>query len=158
MSANELLSICIQHENDHLDGVVFLERLSFIKRNFLTKKYLKGQKRRKTPLIIELNLSTTKALYMEKLKIAFFGTPDFAVPTLELLNNHPQVELIQVVSMPDRKSGRGENFKALLSLSLPRTIDYTFFKPKILIKKIVQLPFIMRKKSMLLLFWLLLNF
>ena len=47
MSANELLSICIQHENDHLDGVVFLERLSFIKRNFLTKKYLKGQKRKK---------------------------------------------------------------------------------------------------------------
>ena len=47
MDATELLSVCIQHENDHLDGVVFLERLSFIKRNFLTKKYLKGQKRKK---------------------------------------------------------------------------------------------------------------
>ena len=47
MDATELLSVCIQHENDHLEGVVFLERLSFLKRNFLTKKYLKGQKRKK---------------------------------------------------------------------------------------------------------------
>lgn len=37
----ELNSVCIQHENDHLDGIVFLERLSTLKRNFLTKKYLK---------------------------------------------------------------------------------------------------------------------
>ena len=49
---------------------------------------------------------------MEKLKIAFFGTPDFAVPTLELLYNHSQVELIQVVSMPDRKSGRGQKLQS----------------------------------------------
>lgn len=40
-----LLSVCIQHENDHLDGVVFLERLSTLKRNFLTKKYMKAKKR-----------------------------------------------------------------------------------------------------------------
>ena len=52
MTGTNLLSVCIQHENDHLDGVIFLERLSFIKRNFLTKKYLKGQKRSKpTPNI-----------------------------------------------------------------------------------------------------------
>ncbi|TNF31228.1 MAG: peptide deformylase [Deltaproteobacteria bacterium] len=45
LDADELLSICIQHENDHLDGIVFLERLSMIKRNFLTKKYLKNKKK-----------------------------------------------------------------------------------------------------------------
>ena len=49
---------------------------------------------------------------MEKLKIAFFGTPDFAVPTIEMLHNHPQVDLVQVVSMPDRKSGRGQKFQS----------------------------------------------
>lgn len=38
----ELDAVCIQHENDHLDGIVFLERLSTLKRNFLTKKYLKS--------------------------------------------------------------------------------------------------------------------
>lgn len=49
---------------------------------------------------------------MEKLKIAFFGTPDFAVPTLEMLHNHPEVDLVQVVSMPDRKSGRGQKLQS----------------------------------------------
>ena len=47
LDADELLSICIQHENDHLDGIVFLERLSMIKRNFLTKKYMKKKRRAK---------------------------------------------------------------------------------------------------------------
>ena len=55
---------------------------------------------------------------MEKLKIAFFGTPDFAVPTIEMLYNHPQIDLVQVVSMPDRKSGRGQKLP-LLKLSRP---------------------------------------
>lgn len=45
LEADELLSICIQHENDHLDGIVFLERLSMLKRNLLTKKYMKRKKR-----------------------------------------------------------------------------------------------------------------
>ncbi len=41
LDADGLLSVCIQHENDHLEGIVFLERLSTLKRNFLTKRYLK---------------------------------------------------------------------------------------------------------------------
>lgn len=43
--ATDMLAICLQHENDHLDGIVFLERLSLIKKNLLTKKYLKKKKR-----------------------------------------------------------------------------------------------------------------
>ncbi|MCF8058059.1 MAG: peptide deformylase [Bacteriovoracaceae bacterium] len=46
IDADELLSVCIQHENDHLDGIVFLERLSLIKRNLLTKKFLKKKKKK----------------------------------------------------------------------------------------------------------------
>lgn len=45
LNADQLLSVCIQHENDHLDGIVFLERLSLIKRNLLTKKYMKKKKK-----------------------------------------------------------------------------------------------------------------
>jgi peptide deformylase len=45
MEAEDMLAICIQHENDHLEGIVFLERLSLIKKNLLTKKYLKKKKR-----------------------------------------------------------------------------------------------------------------
>lgn len=45
INADELLSVCIQHENDHLDGIVFLERLSLLKKNLLTKKYMKKKKK-----------------------------------------------------------------------------------------------------------------
>ena len=44
MEANELLSICIQHENDHLDGIVFIDRLSSLKKNFFKKKLIKQKK------------------------------------------------------------------------------------------------------------------
>lgn len=40
-----LLAVCLQHENDHLDGIVFLERLSQLKQNFLKKKFLKNKKK-----------------------------------------------------------------------------------------------------------------
>jgi peptide deformylase len=42
--ASDVFSVCLQHENDHLDGIVFLERLSLFKRNFLTKKFLKNKR------------------------------------------------------------------------------------------------------------------
>ena len=43
IEADELLSVCLQHENDHLDGVVFIDRLIFLKKNLLEKKFLKQQ-------------------------------------------------------------------------------------------------------------------
>ncbi len=46
IDADKLLSVCIQHENDHLDGIIFLERLSMLKRNLLMKKYLKKKKKK----------------------------------------------------------------------------------------------------------------
>ena len=42
MKATGLLSICIQHEVDHLEGIVFLDRLSGLKRNRAEKRYLKN--------------------------------------------------------------------------------------------------------------------
>lgn len=42
IKATGLLSICIQHEVDHLDGIVFLDKLSGLKRNRAEKKYLKN--------------------------------------------------------------------------------------------------------------------
>lgn len=44
IEADELLSICIQHENDHLDGIVFIDRLSSLKKNFFKKKLIKAKK------------------------------------------------------------------------------------------------------------------
>jgi peptide deformylase len=39
IEADGLLSRCIQHENDHLDGVLFIDRLSPLKRQMLQRKW-----------------------------------------------------------------------------------------------------------------------
>ena len=44
MEADDLLSICIQHENDHLDGVVMIDRMSKFKKTFFKKKLIKAKK------------------------------------------------------------------------------------------------------------------
>lgn len=41
------------------------------------------------------------------MRIIFFGTPQFAVPTLEALIKHPDFEVIAVVTQPDKRRGRG---------------------------------------------------
>ena len=38
MQADELLAVCIQHEIDHLNGIVFLDHLSPLKRKMAIKK------------------------------------------------------------------------------------------------------------------------
>lgn len=41
------------------------------------------------------------------MKIVFFGTPQFAVPSLEYLLSHPNFEVLAVVTQPDKRRGRG---------------------------------------------------
>ncbi len=40
------------------------------------------------------------------MRVVFFGSPEYAVPTLRLLLNAPGVEVVAVVSQPDRPRGR----------------------------------------------------
>ena len=42
------------------------------------------------------------------MKIIFFGTPQFAVPTLERLLKHLEMEILAVVTQPDKPRGRGK--------------------------------------------------
>ncbi|WP_068083341.1 peptide deformylase [Polycladidibacter stylochi] len=44
IEADGLLATCIQHENDHLDGVLFIDYLSRLKRERITKKVKKAAK------------------------------------------------------------------------------------------------------------------
>jgi len=44
--AEGLLAICMQHEIDHLEGILFVDRLSPLKRSLFKKKYLKMLKER----------------------------------------------------------------------------------------------------------------
>jgi len=55
---------------------------------------------------------------MKRFKVAFCGTPEFSVPSLDMLKNHPLVDLRSVISMPDRPSGRGMEMKS------PEVIEY----------------------------------
>src|SRR5436190_22532086 len=41
------------------------------------------------------------------MRVLFFGTSDFAVPTLETLADSSEHEVLAVVTQPDRPSGRG---------------------------------------------------
>lgn len=49
---------------------------------------------------------------MEKLKCVFMGTPDFSVPTLKALHHHDKIEIVKVITMPDRRAGRGKKLQA----------------------------------------------
>lgn len=43
------------------------------------------------------------------MKLIFFGTPQFAVPTLERLLDRPEFEVVAVVTQPDKRRSRGTN-------------------------------------------------
>ncbi|MCK4621411.1 MAG: peptide deformylase [Desulfuromonadales bacterium] len=45
-TADGLLGICMQHETDHLEGILFIDRLSPLKRSLFRKKYMKRMKER----------------------------------------------------------------------------------------------------------------
>lgn len=47
LEANELLSIAIQHEIDHLDGKLFIDKLSYGRRKKFEKEYKKALKEKK---------------------------------------------------------------------------------------------------------------
>jgi peptide deformylase len=45
MDADGLLATCLQHEIDHLNGVLFIDHISRLKRSLVTKKFSKAAKR-----------------------------------------------------------------------------------------------------------------
>lgn len=48
LKADGLLSVALQHEMDHLNGVLFIDRLSYSRRKKFEKEYKKAQKDKKT--------------------------------------------------------------------------------------------------------------
>jgi len=58
------------------------------------------------------------------MKIVFFGTPEFAVPSLKRLLSQPDFEVLAVVTQPDKKRGRGSKVtpspvKAMAQVAAP---------------------------------------
>lgn len=48
LEADGLLSIAIQHEIDHLEGILFIDKLSYARRKKFEKEYKRMQKEKKT--------------------------------------------------------------------------------------------------------------
>ena len=44
LAAEGLLATCVQHEMDHLDGILFVDHISTLKRNMILRKLLKAKK------------------------------------------------------------------------------------------------------------------
>lgn len=59
------------------------------------------------------------------MKVIFFGTPQFAVPTLEQLLNHQDFEVLAVVTQPDKVRGRGKK----ITPSPVKSVALTHEKP-----------------------------
>ena len=129
MKAEELLSVCIQHENDHLDGIVFLDHLSQLKKQFFLKKLKKEKK------------------YMGKqLNVIFLGTPEICLPSLEYLNNHDSIHIESIISMPDRPSGRGKKLQSPATIDFAKKNNISYFQTANINKENEYLDLIEKKK------------
>ena len=86
IEADGLLATCIQHEIDHLNGVLFIDHISKLKRDRVIKKFTKAAKLGKRAAA-DRNAAARLSM---PLRLIFMGTPDFAVPTLlELAGQRP---------------------------------------------------------------------
>ena len=90
-----LLSICIQHEIDHLDGILFIDYLSSLKRKMAVQKIKKLKKKK------------TRMNSLKELKVAFFGTPEFSLEFLKYLKLN-KISISFIVTQPASQSGRGK--------------------------------------------------
>ncbi len=46
LDATGILAVCIQHEIDHLDGILFVDHISSLKRNMILRKLIKSKNRK----------------------------------------------------------------------------------------------------------------
>lgn len=63
-------------------------------------------------------------------KILFMGTPDFAVPILEALNDSTEYEIVGVVSQPDRPVGRKRVLTPPPIAAKASELNLTLFQPE----------------------------
>lgn len=78
-------------------------------------------------------------------RVVFMGTPEFAVPSLLALANHPRFEVSGVVTQPDKPAGRGQSIKqsavkqAALDLGVP-VFQPPSLKKEVAIEELRQWP------------------
>ncbi len=88
IEAEGLLAACLQHELDHLDGVLFVDHLSALKRNMLLRRLAKELKQK------------PQAKAAGRMRLAFLGSPAFAVPALRGAERGPRGGVRSTASRP----------------------------------------------------------
>ncbi|MBE9063218.1 methionyl-tRNA formyltransferase [cf. Phormidesmis sp. LEGE 11477] len=63
------------------------------------------------------------------MRIVFFGTPQFAVPSLTRLLNHSDFEVVAVVTQPDKRRGRGGKVSPSPVKAAALTADCPIWQP-----------------------------
>lgn len=64
----------------------------------------------------------------KKYKVVFFGTPDFSVSSLKVLADHNSIEMVNIISMPDRPAGRGKKLQSPAVISFAKENQLPFFQ------------------------------
>ncbi|MFB2974047.1 methionyl-tRNA formyltransferase [Aerosakkonema sp. BLCC-F183] len=64
------------------------------------------------------------------MKVVFFGTPEFAVPSLEKLLNHRDFEVVAVVTQPDKRRGRGNQLTPSPVKTVALTHELPIWQPQ----------------------------
>lgn len=64
------------------------------------------------------------------MKLVFFGTPQFAVPSLERLAQHPSFEVLAVVTQPDKRRGRGSDLMPSPVKALATQLELPVWQPR----------------------------
>ncbi len=64
------------------------------------------------------------------MKVVFFGTPSFALPTLQALIDCPEFDVAAVVSQPDRPKGRGKKLQPTPVKALAETHSIPVWQPE----------------------------
>ncbi|WP_298905954.1 methionyl-tRNA formyltransferase [uncultured Nostoc sp.] len=64
------------------------------------------------------------------MKIVFFGTPQFAVPTLEKLLNHSEFDVLAVVTQPDKRRERGNKLTPTPVKAIATTHNLPVWQPE----------------------------
>jgi methionyl-tRNA formyltransferase len=64
------------------------------------------------------------------MNLIFFGTPDFAVPSLERLLAHPDLTVVGVVTQPDKRRGRGNQLIPSPVKAIAQAHNLPLYQPK----------------------------
>lgn len=67
---------------------------------------------------------------MNKYKVLYMGTPEFAVPPLKKLSERNDVDVIAVITQPDKQRGRGHKFQPTPVKEAALLLDIPVYQPE----------------------------